>query len=168
MTLSSASHVGARIHSMQGVIVTDVTADSAQVPLDAPLRGATFGQACSRFFKKYVTFHGRASRSEFWWWFLANAIISGVLSGLTYTMGNPMMVNENGVPTPVWSVAYLPSVLWGLATFIPWLALSWRRLHDTNRSGGWWFIGWIPIVGPIILLVFFLLEPKPEGVRFDR
>ena len=79
-----------------------------------------------------------------------------------------MMVNESGVPTPVWSAAYIPYTLWALATFIPWLALSWRRLHDTNRSGGWWFIGLIPFVGGIILLVFFLLPPNPEGARFDR
>ncbi|MGW4928441.1 DUF805 domain-containing protein [Agromyces sp. NPDC004153] len=148
--------------------MTDVTADSAQVPLDAPLRGATFGQAFSRFFKKYATFHGRASRSEYWWWFLGYYVISGVLYGLTYTMGNPMMVMENGVPTPVWSIAIVPYALWGLATLIPFLAIHWRRLHDTNRAGPWWFIGWIPIVGPIILLVFLVGEPKPEGARFDR
>lgn len=148
--------------------MTDVTANSGQVPLDAPLRGASFGQAFTRFFKKYATFHGRASRSEFWWWFLANAVIGGILYGFVYTVGNPMMVNESGVPTPVWSAAYIPYTLWALATFIPWLALSWRRLHDTNRSGGWWFIGLIPFVGGIILLVFFLLPPNPEGARFDR
>lgn len=148
--------------------MTDVTANSGQAPLDAPLRGASFGQAFTRFFKKYATFHGRASRSEFWWWFLANIVISGVLYGLIYTVGNPLMVTENGVPTPVFSAVLIPYYLWVLATFIPWLALSWRRLHDTNRSGAWWFIGLVPFVGGIILLVFFLLPPNPEGARFDR
>jgi uncharacterized membrane protein YhaH (DUF805 family) len=146
--------------------VTDTTA--GQAPLDAPLRGASFGQAFTRFFKKYATFHGRASRSEFWWWFLANSIISGLLYGLAYSVGNPMMVNENGVPTPVFSAILIPYYIWSLATFIPWLALSWRRLHDTNRSGAWWFIGLVPFVGGIILLVFFLLPPDPAGARFDR
>ena len=148
--------------------MTDATAQRGQVPLDAPLRGASFGQAFTRFFKKYATFHGRASRSEFWWWFLANAVIGGILYGLVYTVGNPMMINESGVPTPVYSPILIPYTLWTLATFIPWLALSWRRLHDTNRSGAWWFIGLIPFVGGIILLVFFLLPPDPAGSRFDR
>ena len=148
--------------------MTDVTPGSEPVPLEAPLRGATFGQAFARFFKKYAVFHGRASRSEFWWWYLASVIISGLLWGLAYTVGNPLMINENGVPTPVFSAIMIPYYLWGLATFIPWLALAWRRLHDTNRSGGWWFIGLIPFVGWIILLVFFLLPPVPEGSRFDR
>jgi len=148
--------------------VTDVTPNSGEVPLDAPLRGANFGQAFVRFFKKYAIFHGRASRSEFWWWYLASVVISGVLYGLAYTVGNPMMVNEDGVPTPVFSAILIPYYIWGLATFIPWLALAWRRLHDTNRSGAWWFIGLIPFVGWIILLVFFLLPPDPAGARFDR
>jgi hypothetical protein len=60
---------------------TTLTAE--QVPLDKPLYGATFGQAISRFFKKYATFSGRASRSEYWWWVLASAIISAVLSWLS-------------------------------------------------------------------------------------
>ena len=150
--------------------MTDASLGSTQVPLEAPLRGASFGQAFVRFWKKYVIFHGRASRSEFWWWFLANAIISAVLNGISYTFGNPMVyqLNESGVPVLVYSAAQIPYALWGLATLIPWLALSWRRLHDTNRSGAWWFIGLIPIVGWIILLVFFLLPPDPAGTRFDR
>ncbi len=57
-------------------------------------------------------------------------------------------------------VGDVPSSLWGLVVAIPTLALSWRRLHDTNRSGlrnGW-----------IVLLVFHLSGPRPEGARFDR
>ena len=148
--------------------MTDVNTTNTQAPLDAPLREASFGQAFVRFWKKYVTFHGRASRSEFWWWFLANAIIGGLLYSFSYTVGAPVVVNDNGVPQLVYGVAHLPYTLWGLATFIPWLALSWRRLHDTNRSGAWWFIGIVPIVGWIILLVFFVQRPDPAGARFDR
>ena len=103
--------------------MTDVTSNSGQVPLEAPLRGASFGQAFARFFKKYAIFHGRASRSEFWWWFLANWVISGVLYGLVYTVGNPMMTNENGVPTPVFS-----------AILIPVLPLEPRDVHPVARA----------------------------------
>jgi uncharacterized membrane protein YhaH (DUF805 family) len=145
--------------------VTDTTA--GQASLDAPLRGASFGQAFSRFFKKYATFHGRASRSEFWWWFLASTVISGVLYGIAAATGGMMDFND-GMATPRWGFASILYSLWGLAILIPWLALSWRRLHDTNRSGAWWFIGLIPVVGGIILLVFFLLQPDPAGARFDR
>ena len=148
--------------------MSQVSTGSNQAPLDAPLREASFGQAFVRFWKKYVVFHGRASRSEFWWWFLANFIISSVISSLSWMIGSPVVFNESGTPVVVYSAAQLPSILWGLATLIPWLALSWRRLHDTNRSGAWWFIFLIPFVGWIILLVFFLLPPDPAGSRFDR
>lgn len=146
--------------------MTDTTV--GQPPLDAPLRGASFGQAFSRFFKKYATFHGRASRSEFWWWFLANTVISGVLYGIAAATGGVLAFDESGMATPRYGVGMILYTLWALATLIPWLALSWRRLHDTNRSGAWWFIGLIPFVGGIILLVFFLLQPDPAGARFDR
>jgi uncharacterized membrane protein YhaH (DUF805 family) len=55
-----------------------------------------------------------------------------------------------------------------LAILIPQIALLVRRLHDTNRSGFWVFIYFVPLVGPIILFVFTLLDSKPEGARFDR
>lgn len=47
-------------------------------------------------------------------------------------------------------------------------ALSWRRLEDANLPGPMWFLGFIPVVGWIILLVFSFLPSKPEGARFDR
>jgi uncharacterized membrane protein YhaH (DUF805 family) len=147
-----------------------MTDRTAAVPLSAPLYGASFGQAISRFFKKYATFSGRASRSEFWWWFLFNLIVSGVLYGIAAIGGaSGATVAENGmmVPGPGFAVAVVPYGLWAVATIVPWLALSWRRLHDTNRSGTWYFIGFIPFVGGIILLVFFLMDSDPAGARFD-
>lgn len=120
-------------------------------PAVAPLRGATFTQAVQRFFTRYALFRGRASRSEFWWWFLANVIIDAVLQGLG---------RESG------AIALL-SFLYGLAVLVPNLAVGARRLHDTNRSGWWQLLALIPIVGWIILIVWFASEEKPAGVRFD-
>jgi len=136
-----------------------------QVPLSAPLPGATIGQAVTRFFKKYATFSGRASRSEYWWWALVYFIVTGVLTGLTYTGTS---FTENGMVTgPLYWVFIVLSSAWGLAVIIPNLALLWRRLHDTNRPGGWFFLVLIPFVGGIILLVFVLLPSDPAGARFD-
>ncbi|KRC59326.1 hypothetical protein ASE14_16385 [Agromyces sp. Root81] len=148
-----------------------MTTSTAATPLSAPLYGASFGQAISRFFKKYATFSGRASRSEFWWWYLFNTIIAVVLYVIAAIGGfSGATISETGgtQPGPGFAVALIPSVLWLLATFVPWLALAWRRLHDTNRSGGWYFIGFIPLVGGIILLVFFIMDSDPAGERFDR
>ena len=131
--------------------------------LDAPLRGATIGQAVTRFFKKYATFTGRASRSEYWWWTLVSVIISTVLSVLNGLTTSQVASDPMSGLGPVYWVL----VVFGLATLIPGLALTIRRLHDTNRSGWWVLIGLIPLVGGIILIVFNASGPNPAGARYD-
>ncbi|WP_295121724.1 DUF805 domain-containing protein [uncultured Leifsonia sp.] len=138
----------------------------AAAPLDQPLYGASFGEAIRRFFKKYADFTGRASRSEFWWWYLFAIIIGavyGILLSSLGTLGN----GGSGLGAFGWVLVVLYS-LWGLAILVPSLALIWRRLHDANLAGPFFFLGFIPLVGWIILLVFYLLPSKPEGARFDR
>ncbi|TAP25236.1 MULTISPECIES: DUF805 domain-containing protein [Micrococcaceae] len=169
-------------------------ASSAQ-PLDQPLYGASFGQAISRYFKKYATFSGRASRSEYWYVALFTFIVSlipsifmtiGVARGIAWADkyqvevpygtvdGDDMATYTRGPggiqsPDSVWiylGVALL--LLITLALIVPNLAITWRRLHDTNRPGPWYFISLVPGVGGIILLILTLLPSKPEGARFDR
>ncbi len=141
-------------------------APTGNASLNQPLYGASIGQAVQRFFKKYATFSGRASRSEYWWWTLVSVIVSGVLYGLVLATTDLQAMAATG--TPEFGPAYVVYLLWALATLVPGLAISWRRLHDTNRSGLWTFISLIPLVGAIILLVFYVSEPRPEGARFDR
>jgi uncharacterized membrane protein YhaH (DUF805 family) len=59
-------------------------------------------------------------------------------------------------------------LLYATATVIPALALSWRRLHDSDRSGAWFFIIFVPLIGAIVLLIFTLLPAHPAGARFDE
>lgn len=136
----------------------------------APLHGATFGQAVQRFFSKYATFSGRASRSEFWWWWLAYYLVITACSVLIAIGLSGSIDADAGTftPGPLAIVGYALNGLFALAVLIPCLALAWRRLHDTNRSGAFYFLALIPIVGAIILLVFFLQPSDPAGARFDR
>ncbi|AYG05365.1 DUF805 domain-containing protein [Gryllotalpicola protaetiae] len=112
--------------------------------------------AVRRFFTKYAVFSGRASRAEYWWWYLVTIIINGVLSSLG---------RIDGATGTTFDVI---SYVWSLAILVPSLALLWRRLHDANHSG--WNVFWVflPIIGWIILLVFVIQGPRPEGARFDR
>jgi uncharacterized membrane protein YhaH (DUF805 family) len=137
-----------------------------EVPLSAPYYGASLSVAFTRFWRKYATFSGRASRSEYWWFALVTLIVEvvffliGTLAGGVY--------GANGTAGPGYGIYIVLAWLWGLAIIVPSLALVWRRLHDTNHSGGFYFLGLIPLVGGIIVLVFLLTGPKPEGARFDR
>lgn len=105
----------------------------------------TFGQSISRCFSKYCTFTGRASRSEYWWWILFTAII-GLLFGIPSGLQSIHESSPSGLPV----ISYIVSAL----LFLPSLGVLFRRLHDTGKSGWWWLIGFIPVVGTIILIVF--------------
>lgn len=110
-------------------------------PLDQPWYGIDIVNATKRFFRKYATFSGRASRGEFWWSYLA-LLIAGFVVGFVEFI-------------PV--VGVIIGLVFSFGTIIPSLAVSVRRLHDTNRSG--WFL-LIPfalsMVGAIILVVSFV------------
>jgi uncharacterized membrane protein YhaH (DUF805 family) len=90
--------------------------------------------------KKYAVFNGRARRKEYWMFVLFNVIIALVLFILE------LITNSLAI-----TVLYY---IYGLAVLVPSLAVTVRRLHDTNRTGWWIFIGLVPFVGEIILLVF--------------
>ena len=110
--------------------------------------------------KRYADFKGRSRRSEFWWFILGWTItylvlfwIGSMLPGTTTTTGGGS-VNVSGPGL------FLP-VIWLVATIVPLIALDVRRLHDTGRSGWWWFIQLVPFIGAIVLLVFFLQDSQP-------
>ena len=103
-----------------------------------------FMDAVKKCFQNYATFTGRARRSEYWYFVLFNILVSCVLGALG------RMAGDGFLGTVFSGVSYLYS----LAAFIPGLAVAWRRLHDIGRSGGYWFFVLIPLVGPIILLVW--------------
>ena len=114
-----------------------------------PVRKIGFGEAVRNFFTQYATFSGRATRSEYWYValfvFLAEIVIT--------IIGNLISSEFSSVL----------NTLFALATLIPGWAIVWRRLHDIGKSGGWYFIGLIPLVGWIILLVFFCTDSKPDN-----
>lgn len=115
---------------------------------------------------KYFTFSGRASRSEFWWFYLASVLVLMVCA-----VGEGVVLalykEEGGM---IYLLLLLLLVMAMLALVIPSIAVSVRRLHDTGRSGWWYLLNFVPYVGGIVLLVFFLLPSDPNeneyGVPF--
>lgn len=138
--------------------------------LGRPLYGATFGQAFSRFFKNYARFSGRASLSEYWWTQLWLFIGSAILSLLCVVMLLPAasVISDNpGAGLAMMFITIIILCVAGLAVLVPSIALAWRRLHDANLAGPFFFLCLVPYAGSIILIVLTLLPSKAEGRRFD-
>lgn len=124
----------------------------------------SFGQAVASYFQNYVNFSGRAPRSAYWWVFLFNVIVAIVASILDQSLGIAYTIQG---PTGPMSLGYGPIYsIYLLAVLIPSLALSVRRLHDRDKSGWWFLLVFIPIVGAIILLVWFMLKGTEGDNRF--
>ena len=95
--------------------------------------------------EKYAEFTGRARRSEYWWFTLANVIVMLVLALLI----------------AVADIFWVLYAIYGLALIVPSIAVTIRRLHDTDKSGWWILIALVPFVGGIILLVFMCIDSTP-------
>ena len=93
--------------------------------------------------QKYAVFSGRAGRREYWMFFLINLIICIVGSGILGIIGAIIHLN----------IVFLMH-LYSLAVLCPGIAVAVRRLHDTNRSGLWLLLSFVPFIGGIIILVF--------------
>lgn len=145
-----------------------------------PLYGATFGQSVRRFFKNYANFSGRASRSEYWWTVLFGVMLSIVplvlymIGFFSFVIGSASYQSYEygssagtGIGLFLFVVGAGLLLVISLGTLVPSLAITWRRLHDANFAGPFYFLSFLTI-GSVILLVFLLMPPNPEGRRFDR
>ena len=117
-------------------------------------------EAFGTCFRKYAVFSGRARRSEYWLFCLANILLAIVLSLLTLVLTK---VSQTAV-----MVAYGLSCLFSLVMFLPGLAVMVRRLHDTDHSGAAVLLLFVPLVGPIILLVWYCRDGTPGPNRYGE
>jgi uncharacterized membrane protein YhaH (DUF805 family) len=111
-----------------------------------------FAEAIQSGFRNYVGFSGRAARSEFWFWVLFAVLVSiatQVLDGIVFGQQFGLL-----------------SGIAALAMFLPGLAVSVRRLHDRDKSGWFILLYFIPVVGAIILLIWYCLPGTVGPNRF--
>lgn len=100
----------------------------------------TFIESIQTCFQKYASFDGTARRSEYWWFALFILIASLILGQISTTL----------------------SIVFSLATLLPSIAAATRRLHDTDRSGWWQLLYFLPLIGAIVLIVFLTQESRPN------
>ena len=103
--------------------------------------------------KQYADFEGRARRTEYWMYTLVNFFVIITLALLDSLVGISF---AEGMP-----YGYL-TLLYSLAVFIPSIAVTVRRLHDIGKSGWWYLVGLIPLIGGIWLLILFVTESMPQ------
>ena len=114
--------------------------------------------------KKYAQFDGRARRQEYWMFTLFNFLIYMALV-LLVVLAAVLTANSDNSGAAAF-LLMIPCGVYSLAVFIPSLAVSIRRLHDTGRSGWWILIGLVPFVGGIIFLVFMCQDSQPGPNEF--
>lgn len=113
----------------------------------------TFKQAIELAYRRVKDWEGRSGRAEFWWFVLFYFIVAIILS---------LLAGEDG---PGFALGLLAFVV-TLVNFIVMLAAAVRRLHDTGRSGWWVLLGLIPIIGTIILIIWYAQKGDPLPNRY--
>ncbi|HKM88768.1 MAG TPA: DUF805 domain-containing protein [Xanthobacteraceae bacterium] len=108
-----------------------------------------FGQAITSGFSNYVNFSDRAIRSEYWYWFLFVVLCQIATMIIDSVIG----------------VQLTTSIL-SLAVLLPGIAVGVRRLHDLDRTGWWLLLGLVPLIGAIVLIVWFCTRGTPGPNRF--
>jgi len=105
---------------------------------------------------KYAVFRGRARRKEYWYFVFISALVSLVLFLIDESSGN--IDAETGLG--------LLGGIYMLAILLPGLSVSVRRLHDTGRSGWWFLVNFVPVIGPLVMLLFMLQEGQPDANEY--
>ncbi len=133
----------------------------------------TLSEAVKSCLGKYTTWQGRASRSEYWFFYLFNVLL--VIAAIL-VIGIVGAITHAGILT---GLLYLVFVVASLGLILPGIAVTIRRLHDTDHSGWWVWIALVPLLGVILLIVWYCtqgtsgpnkfgddpLQTSPEGIK---
>ncbi len=123
----------------------------------------TFAQAIKAGFRNYVNFSGRASRSEYWYFVLFMVLVYLVM----FVLDRVLDTNSDSMPALILTLAVaVVLIVVALGLILPAISIAVRRLHDLNQSGWWYLLNLIPLVGPIILLVWFCMRGTVGSNRF--
>ena len=123
-----------------------------------------FFEAINSVFAGYFRFTGRAPRSEFWWFFLFEVLAISVLDFVDFRMVLSAVAAEGSNQAALLAISPFDFMLvyYFIATFVPRLAVTIRRLHDVGLSGFFYLFYFVPIVGALVVLVLTLLPSEAD------
>lgn len=116
--------------------------------------------------KNYANFNGRARRREYWLFYLANILVQTALYVLSGVFGALAVAGDSGFLSAISVIFTGLTSIYALAILVPSLAISWRRMHDIGKSGGYIFMSLIPLAGPIIVLVALCTDSQAEANQY--
>ena len=117
----------------------------------------TFSQSIKSVFSKYADFSGRATRSEYWYFYLFNFLVF-----MVYYIALFAMLVSGSRDSSAAGYLSVMIIIYALVMTIPSLAVTVRRLHDTGHSGWWIFLNLIPVIGSIVLFIWFITDSDPD------
>lgn len=117
--------------------------------------------AVKSFFANYVNFKGRSRRRDYWLAMLGLAIVEVILYVILMASIVSAAASETQEPGPMFMVSMILLLVFTLAIIVPSLAIVIRRLHDIGKSGVWFFISFIPVIGSIMIFIFMLMDSQP-------
>lgn len=117
--------------------------------------------------KNYGTFSGRARRSEYWMIALVNVVVSVILNLIDNAIGTTIKLDYGNGMNMTYNFGYI-SMLYSAAVLIPSIAVGVRRLHDVGKSGWFFFILFIPIIGAIWILILLVTDSKPGSNEYGQ
>jgi len=127
----------------------------------------TFKEAVRTYYSNYANFSGRSCRAEYWFCYLFNIIIFwGSFAIHLLWLGLDNLLNDSNGEMRYIGIAFLCiGAAWSLlGNLLPTLAVTVRRLHDTGKSGWWYFIVFVPIIGGILLLIW-MCQDSEHGIN---
>jgi uncharacterized membrane protein YhaH (DUF805 family) len=142
-----------------------VSVQPDEVPLAWPYYNVSFGGAIRRGFKKYATFSGRASRSEYWWWVAFIFVALSLLGVAALWFGTATAPDGGSFGRGAYPFIIAMGVFL-LAIIVPSIALAVRRLHDAGYSGLIYLLNLIPSIGGLIVAVLCILPTSPKAGRY--
>ncbi len=113
-------------------------------------------------FNKYAQFEGRASRSEFWYFYLFSMIFFIAIALIMFVFADLLGGSSMG------TIGIIFIAILGLAFILPYVSVAVRRLHDGGYSGAYFFISFIPYIGGLIMLYFYVKDSDPGDNQYGH
>lgn len=120
------------------------------------------------YWKNMVNFKDRARRAHYWWPAVIQSVISLIVSFMLVPQVRFDEYGELASITGSGKTIMVIFLIWLLASIVPSISVTVRRLHDLGKSGWWYFLQWVPCVGGIVMLIFMCMQGTSGSNKYGE